>query len=168
MNIEKLIDKIIPPSDYQHRNGFSNIHVIDLLNVHEKKLVEDALINMLMTKTDDTLIVETLAYLKSVQSLPILYKFLENCSDSMAKLIVATSIFEINKDDNMIDVAIRSFKHLDNNTDAYYAYKLISAFYYLIKFDNLEANRIIEEYINHKEYLISYNAKQALCKKDSL
>jgi hypothetical protein len=162
MNTDKLIDKIIPPSDYQHRNGFSNTQIIDQLSEQEKTLVEDALINMLMTKTNDTLIVETLAYLKSVKSLPLLYEFLKNCSDIMARIIVSTSIFEINKDDNMINTAVVSFKELDNNKDAYYVYKIISAFYYLIKFKSPEVTDIIEKYVTHKAHLVSYNAKQAL------
>jgi len=162
MNTEKLINKIIPPSDYKHRNGFSNTQIIDQLDEKEKKLVEVALINMLMTKTNDTLIVETLAYLKSVKSLPLLYEFLENCTDIMARIIVSTSIFGINEDYNMISAAIVSFKELDNNKDAYYVYKIISAFYYLIKFKNSDVNSIIEKYVNHKEHLVSYNAKQTL------
>ncbi len=36
MDIKKLFDKIIPPSDYEHRNGFNNIPIIDKLNDSEK------------------------------------------------------------------------------------------------------------------------------------
>lgn len=49
LNIEQFIDKLIPPSDYQHRDGFSNNSLIDQLNASEKKLIEDALINKLLT-----------------------------------------------------------------------------------------------------------------------
>ena len=162
INTETLINRIIPPADYQHRNGFSNTDIIDKLSEQEKKLMEDALINMLMTKNDDTLIIETLAYLKSVKSLPFLYEFLKNNSDTMSKIIVSTSIFAINQDNDMVDIAITSFKNLENTKDSYYVYKLITAFYYLIKFNKPEVNEIIKEYLNHKEYLLSYNAKRAL------
>lgn len=162
MKTEKLINKIIPPSDYQHRNGFSNTHIIEKLSEQEKIIVEDTLIKILMTKTKDMLIVETLAYLKSVKSLPFLYEFLEDCSDIMTRIIVSTSIFEINKDANMINIALNSFKEIDKNQDPYSEYKIISAFYYLIKFRNTVVNSFIEKYVSHKEPLLSFNAKQAL------
>ena len=164
MDIEKLINNIIPPADYRHRNGFSNSDIIDQLNEHEKKLVEEILINKLLGQTDDTLIVETLAYLKSEKALSILYDFLERCSDPMAKIISATSIFEINGDTDMIDIAVASFRKLEDDKNPYYIYILPFAFNYLIKFKSAKVNSIIEEYTNHKEYLISYNAKKTLGK----
>jgi hypothetical protein len=128
VDIENFLDRIIPPADYQHRNGFSNSDIIDQLNEHEKKLVEDALINKLLGQTDDTLIVETLSYLLSKKSLPLLYDFLDRCSNPMAEIIAAVSIFQINNDDAMVCTSIASFKQLDNNKDAYYIYKLIPGY----------------------------------------
>ncbi|WP_316817029.1 hypothetical protein [Pedobacter nyackensis] len=165
MDIEKLINKIIPATDYQHRNGFSNTHIIDHLNEYEKKLLEDELINKLISQTKDMLVVETLAYIKSEKSLPSLYDLLSKNTDEMAILIIATSIFEINGDINMIDIAIDSVKKIDNFEDAYYTYKLITAFYHLIKFQNDRINSVINGYKNHKEYLIAHNAKQVLGKR---
>lgn len=165
MDIESLINKIIPPADYQHRNGFSNTYRIDQLNEHEKKLVEDKLIDKLLSKSEDILVVETLAYLKSEKSLPLLYDLLSKSTGETAKLIIATSIFEINGDNEMIDIAIDSVKKIDSIKDAYHVYRLIPTFYYLAKFQNDKVNRIINEYSNSKEYLIAYNAKQALGKK---
>jgi hypothetical protein len=77
----------------------------------------------------------------------------------MSKIITAASIFEINTDINMIDLCISSLKELEENK-AHYVYTLPTAFYYLAKFNDSKLNRIIGEYINHKEYLISYNAKR--------
>lgn len=163
VTIEKLIDEIIPyPADYSHRNGFSNNHIIDDLSADEKLKVENALINKLSEHPEDLLIVETLAYLKSTKSIPALRNLLENSSNSMQKLTIATSIFEITQDNDMVDIALIAFRQLDNRKDAYYAYKLISAFYYLAKFNNPAIMEIIKEYVDHKEYLVSYNAKRAL------
>jgi hypothetical protein len=168
MNIEKLVQEIIPPCDYQHRNGFNNVPLIDKLNNEDKKQLENLLINRLLSESDDevdTLVVETLAYLKSQKSLPILNELLEKCSDNLTKLIITVSIFEINRDASMIDIAIDVVKKIDDKSDAYYVHKLTSAFYYLIKFRSDEINSIIKEYTNHKEYLIAYNAKQVLNKQ---
>jgi len=167
MSIEKLVKEIIPPSDYQHRNEFNNIPLIDKLNDEEKKQLEDALIHKLLFESGqelDTLVIETLAYLKSQKSLPILNNLLEEYSDYMTRLVIAASIFEINKDAGMIDIAINVVRKIDDRSDAYYVHKLTSAFYYLIKFKSTKVNSIIEEYTHHKEYLIAYNAKQVLNK----
>lgn len=165
MNIEKLIREIIPPADYQHRNGFNNLPLIDKLTANEKELVENELITKLLYQTDkeiDTLIVETLTYLKSVKSLPVLKDLLKNSNDGIVKLIIAASIFEISQESEMIGIAIDAFKKLENNKNSYYVHSLSSAFYYLAKFKNARVNAIIQEYTNHKEYLISYNAKRVL------
>lgn len=160
------IDKIIPPLDYAHRNGFSNIELINKLTNEKKGDLENILINKLKFIEDkefDSLIVETLAYLKSKKALPILQELLIKCSNDTDKLIIASSIFEIDKSNiDMIDIAINLFKKMDNKNDAYYVYKLVSAFYYLSKFKNSKINNIIKEYTEHPEYLVSYNAKKAL------
>lgn len=163
MTIEKLIDEIIPyPADYSHRNGFSNNHIIDKLNANEKIEVENALINKLSEHPEDLLIIETLAYMKSIKSINAIRKILENSSYDMEILIIASCLFEIYQDNEMIEIAIRSFRQLDNKKDAYYVYKLIGAFYHLSKFNNPVTEEIIKEYVDHKEYLVSYNAKRAL------
>jgi len=159
-DLEKLINEIIPPDDYQHRNGFSNTRIIDKLNNQERTLVEENLISMLSDKTD-ILIVETLAYLRSQKSLSILYTLLDK-NIGTSSIIIAASIFQINKDNQMLEIAIKAFKGLEKTKDAYSVYKLIPMFYYLRKFKNEATNAIINEYTNHSDYLLSCNAKQAL------
>jgi lipopolysaccharide biosynthesis glycosyltransferase len=84
-DIDSLLKKIIPyPADYSHRDGFNNEIIIDNLESHEKESVEAALINLLDTHPVDTLIVETLACLKSVKSIPILYNLLNDCSKGVS------------------------------------------------------------------------------------
>ncbi len=162
-DINKLIAEIIPyPANRNNRDGFSNDHIIDKLSSDEKIEVENALIDKLSEHPEDTLIVETLAYMKSIKSIPILMNLLRNSSNEMSKLIIASSIYEINQDNGMVDIATNAFRKLDDNKDAYYTYKLISAFFYLVKFRNQEVNEMIRKYINHKEYLVSYNAKRAV------
>ena len=161
--IEKLIDKIIPyPADYSNRNGFSNNHIIDNLSLDEKLEVENSLINKISEHPEDLLIVETLVYLKSKKAIPALRQLLEKSSNDMEKLIIASSMFEINQDNDMVDIAIGAFRKLDNKKDAYYVYKLTSAFYILAKFNKTSVMDIIKEYFDHTEYLVSYNAKRAL------
>jgi hypothetical protein len=161
MDINKIISEIIPPDDYQYRNGFSNEHLIDKLSNDEKSEVETELITMLQQKPD-MLIVETLGYMKSEKSLPVLYELLKKSSEGMAKLILASSTYRINKDKELVEIAIASFKEIEKIKDAYYVYRIIPTFYYLVKFQESKITKLIEEYSKHPEYLISYNAKQVL------
>ena len=121
------------------RNGFNNVGIIERLTDGEKILLENALVQKLESASEneiDTLIVDTLGYLKSIKSLPALKKKLEGCSDVVVKLRIATAIFEINHDTEMVDIAVNAVKQMDNKGDAYYVYRLTSAFYYLAKFKN--------------------------------
>ena len=162
-DINHLIENIIPyPADYSTRNGFNNESIINDLDIDEKILVEEALIKLLDIHPDDELIIETLANLKSEKSLPKLYKLLEKSQSGLFKLKIATTIYQINHDADLIEIAVKETKQLDNEKDAYNGYKLIAAFYCLEKFQNDETNSIIMSYTGHDEYLISYNAKRAL------
>ncbi len=62
----------------------------------------------------------------------------------------------------MVDKAITLFKEIEERIDGYTAYRLIEAFYYLSLFKSPITNAILEKYINHKDYLLSYNAKKHL------
>ena len=83
-------------------------------------------------------------------------ELLESLNDEMTKIITATSIFEINQDQKMIEKAKVSFKAIKDK------FKLISAFHYLIRLQDSEISKLIQEYSTNSDYLISYNAKQAL------
>ena len=165
MDKNKLINEVIPPSDYQHRNGFNNIPIIDELTENEKQLLEKELIDTLQSEAKeeiDILIVDTLAYLKSIASLSLLKNLLKVTDDTVVRLRIATAIFEINHDAEMVDIAVNLVKEMDNKKDAYYVYKLASAFYYLAKFRTGKTEQLLKEYTSNPEYLISYNAEQAL------
>lgn len=153
MDINKIISEIIPLDDYQHRNGFSNVQLIYNLSNEEIFKVETELITMVQKKPD-MLIVETLGYMKSEKSLPVLYELLENVNDEMEKIIISTSIFEINQDQKMLEKAKASFKTIKDK------FQLISAFHYLIRLQDSEITKLIQEYTTNSDYLISYNAKQ--------
>ncbi len=88
-NIEQLIKELIPPSDYQNRNGFSNERIVLSLTEKEKVEVERTLIEML-EKNEDDLIGETLTIMKSADSLPALQKRLNLSKSPTMKIIWAS------------------------------------------------------------------------------
>lgn len=161
MNINEIIQKIIPPDNYQNRYDFDNRSIIDSLSYEEQKQVEELLIKLLMTKSD-LLIVETLSYLKSEKSLPIFYSLLNSDCNEWAKIIISASIYSIKKDNMMIDVAINAFKKFEQNQDNYFKFTVLPMFYYLARFRNERINDILEKYSKDSDYLIAYNANKAL------
>ncbi len=154
-DLKKIINEIIPVDDYKHRNGFSNHKIVDRLSLEEKPYIEDELIRMLDNEYD-SLIIETLAYMKSIKALPLLYQLLDDDFNALSKIIIATSIFGINNDLKMIDIVICNFKCLEDT------YQQICAFYYLNQFENEKTNDIINSLIVSSNELVAYNAKRAL------
>jgi hypothetical protein len=160
-DIEKLIKEIIPyPADHSHREGFTNEQIIDTLSKEDKYLVEIALIDLLNKNPWDTFIVETLAYMKSVKSLQTLRRLLKKCKHGFDKLAIATSIFEICQDEDMISIAIIEFTRFEKKIRLFRNDNIMAAFYYLSRYDNNQTNDLIGKYLDHKNYLVSYNAKR--------
>jgi hypothetical protein len=155
-NINHLLKELIPPSDYQHRNGFSNEHIVLSLTESEKTEVERSLIKML-EKKDDDLIGETLAIMKSTKSLPILQNRLGLAKRPMSKIIWASFINEIKGGDEEMKLIV--LKEMDNVTEKY---SRTSMFHYLSRFSDSRINEKIRDFINHKDYLVAYNARTSL------
>ncbi len=156
MGYPELLAKIIPPNNREYRESFSNETIIDGLNSDEQAYIEDALIDML-SHSDDLLIVDTLAYMRSKKSVTALISLLSKKHDNqLAPMIIASAIYSIDHDENMIQIAIDCFK---KHKDLYF---LISAFGYLKRFNTERTDSLIREFIVHPEYLVSYNAKRVL------
>ena len=154
--IDQILEELIPPADYQNRNGFSNEHLVQNLTQNEKQEVEKRLIEMLDTN-DDGLIGETLANLKSTNSLTSLNKRLNSAKSATSKIIWASYINEIKGgDDEMKELALNEF---DKVTDKY---SRITTFHYLSHFQDTRINEKMRSYINHSDYLTAYNARTAL------
>ena len=155
-NIEQLIKELIPPSDYQHRNGFSNENIVLSLTEKEKAEVERNLIEMLEKKEDD-LIGETLTIMKSTDSLPTLQKRLNLSKSPTMKIIWASYINEIkNGDEEMKEIALYEMDKISEK------YSRIGIFHHLAKFSDSRINDKIRNFINHKDYLTAYNARTSL------
>jgi len=152
------MEKLIPPNNYIHRDGFTNYHIIDSLSEEEKSEVEKELIEMLKN-SEDWLIGDTLSYMKSEDSIPILREKLEKAKKPNSKVLWANAIFKINNNPEMVDIALEEFQKIDDK------YELIAMFYVLTEFRDSRINKIIENYHNHGDYLIAYNAQRVLKKK---
>ena len=154
-NIDKLIDSIIPlPADREHRDGFNNEQLIDGLTASERKEVEIRLLDRLDLVPLDLLVVETLSYMRSMKSKGRLYQLLSDEKEKICKIIIAASIYQIDKDPKLVSIALQNAEALTDK------WKLISVFYYLAKFQNEETDNFARRFFDHKDLLISYNAKR--------
>jgi hypothetical protein len=156
-DLNKLIDDIIPyPDDREHRDGFSNEQIIDGLTNEERDQVENLLLDKLEARPNDLLIVDTLGYMKSEKSRDRLYKLLNEEKRQESKIIIASSLYAIEPDDKLIDIALNAGQTLTN------WWELTSIFYYFAKFKNKRTDDFVRQYFNHKDYLVSYNAKRTV------
>ena len=142
------------PVNPENRDGFNNEPLIDNLTIDERDQVENQLIDKLSIKSADLLIVETLGYMKSKKSYKKLYNLLTQEKDPGNKIIIASSIYQIDPDEKLIDISLTAGSSLTN------WYDLVPIFYYLTKFKNIRTQDFISQFIDHKDYLVSYNAKQ--------
>ncbi|WP_147321418.1 MULTISPECIES: hypothetical protein [unclassified Arenibacter] len=155
-NIEQLIKELIPPNDYQNRNGFSNEHIVLSLTEKEKVEVERNLIEMPKQEEDD-MIGETLTIMKSTDSLPTLQKRLNLTKSPTMKIIWASYINEINNgDEKMKEIALNEMDKISEK------YSRIGIFHHLAKFRDSRINDKIRNFINHEDYLTAYNARTSL------
>jgi hypothetical protein len=157
MNIENLYKKIIP-KNYQNNSYFNNENedLLNKLSDFEKKEIEKLLIENLKI-SDDTLIVETLAYLKSYSAIPLIHEKLILSKAPTDKIIFAISLYNLNYEkDNMIEIVYNSFLEVKNK------YTLTYLFYYLVKLNDIRINDYIKSFANCKDNDLSYNSITAL------
>jgi len=127
--------------------------LLDKLNPSELAIAEKELIKNL--KTDDSWPVSALGHIRSNAALPSLYNLLHRAS-AYGKVIAAHAIFNICKDERMIDIVENEVKKQWNNTH------LVEIIYTLPDFENERTNKILQDLRGHEEYLVAYNATCAL------
>jgi len=157
MDISELYAKIIPPLDYQHRNGVTTHHLIDQLPGEEKKEIEKKLIEnvTIIPRGVDDLIVDNLVHLKSKESVSALRSMLDKVEDH-DKIMIAWAIYAIDQDNSMIQIAINSIRNIQS------PYTLLHLLSYLGKFKHPDADEELRKYLTHKNDLVSYNARRYL------
>ena len=95
--------------------------------------------------------------MKSKNSLEQLRERLELTKKSASKIIWASFINEIeNGNEEMKSIALNEFENVTEK------YTLISTFHYLSRFQDSRIKEKVLSFINHKDYLIAYNARASL------
>ena len=129
------------------------LELLDNLSVDELKTAESELIKA--ANLDDTWPILGLGHVKSTQALPILYNLLDKSTKGF-KVAIAYSIFQISNDQKMVDIVLQELPKITDQ------YELIDVLYKLPVFKDEKITALLNNYRDHKEYLVAYNATRAL------
>ena len=152
-NLEIFRRDFLNANTWAQRKDGVPLYLIDKLTPEERRIAEAELIKAV--HPGDPWPIIGLGFMKSSNSLPKLYKLLTNSSKNM-KVTIAHSIFQICKDSKMIDIALEETPEITNPTN------LIDILYLLPDFNDERVNAMLNNFRDHQEYLVAYNAARAL------
>lgn len=151
--LEAFYKDYLNANSWPQRKDGVPLDLLDNLNqadkiIAEKELIEHADLN-------DSWPIIGLGYLKSTLSLDKLYYLLDKGSQQI-KITIAHSIFLINNDSRMVEIVLKETERLNNQ------YDIIAILYMLSDFKDSRVDKVLNDFRNHKEYLVAYNATRAL------
>jgi hypothetical protein len=152
-NLEKFRIDFLNANSWTQRKDGVPLDLLDNLSAEDKRIAEKELINV--ASLNDTWPIIGLGHIKSIDSLPILYKLLSK-SKKQIKITLAHSIFQICGDIEMINHVLTE---IPNVTDKF---EIIDILYMLPDFRDIRIDKILRDFCDHKEYLIAYNATRVL------
>jgi hypothetical protein len=152
-NLDIFRKEFLEANTWAQRNNGVPLDLLDNLTDEELKIAEIELIKVVSLK--DNWPIVGLGHIKSKDALPILYDLLDKSKSSM-KVTIAHSIFQICQDSKMIDIVLETMPRITNQ------YELIDVMYYLPDFKDKRVTELLNNYRNHKEYLVAYNATRYL------
>ena len=152
-NIDIFRKEFLEANSWAQRKDGVPLDLLDNLTDEELKIAEIELIKVVSLK--DNWPIVGLGHIKSKDALPILYDLLDKSKGSM-KVNIAHSIFQICQDTKMIEIVLETMPRITNQ------YELIDVLYYLPEFKDKRITELHNNYRNHKEYLVAYNATRYL------
>lgn len=164
---QEFVDRYLNAHDWAQRKDGAPLWILDALTDAEKEKAEDEFIQRLsswglLSSWADDWPVEGLGHLKSEKAEPMLRRLLPRSFGAM-KAKIATAIWKISQDDNMVDVVIRQSRPFFlSGFTSFYEFRQIDIIYCLAELPHQTAKARLEELTRDNRYLISYNAKQAL------
>jgi hypothetical protein len=152
-NLDIFRKEFIESNTWAQRKDGVPLDLLDNLTSEELKIAEVELIKIVSLK--DNWPIAGLGHIKSKDALPRLYDLLDKSKGSM-KVTIAHSIFQICQDTKMIEIVLETMPRIINQ------YELIDVLYYLPDFKDKRITELHNNYRNHKEYLVAYNATRYL------
>ncbi len=152
-NLEEFRNEYLKANTWAQRKEGAPLYLLDNLTPEEVKTAEREMIKAL--SPGDSWPILGLGHLKSKDALSKLYKLLDK-SEKYVKVAVAHSIFQICRDEKMIDVV------LDATTKTSHWSELVDIIYLLPGFQNEKVIKMLNDFRHHEDYLVAYNATRAL------
>lgn len=164
---QNFVDGYLNATSWPERKDGPPTELLDALNEEERDKAGEQLITRLSSWRDDWPIIG-LGHLRSTASLHHLKSLLRRAVGS-SKAYIATSIWKIDGDDEMIDIVIRcSRRSLLSRLNPFYPFSQIDIIYCLAEFDSPKALSRLEELQFDRDCLVSYNATRAVSLKSGL
>jgi hypothetical protein len=138
----------------QRKDGVP-LDLLDKLTPKELKIAEKEL--LAQANPDDSWPIIGLGHIRSEESLPGLYELLKAAAEDF-KVIVARSIYLINRDENMIPLVLDEL----SRAERWEKFKLIDILWMLPAFRSAEIDRCLNGFVNSGKYLVAYNAARTL------
>lgn len=152
-NLKIFRNEYLNANTWSQRKDGVPFDLLDNLSKEELKVAEKELIDSISLKDDWP--IKGLGYLKSKDSLPKLYEILPKGKKGL-KVTIAHSIFQICGDKEMINIVLSEMPKISNQ------YELIDVLYLLKGFGDDKINQLLAGFREHNEYLVAYNATQAM------
>lgn len=152
-NLNIFKNEFLKANSWAQRKDGVPLDLLDNLSEDELKIAEKELIEALGIRDDWP--INGLGHIKSKKALPKLYDLLQ-ISEKEIKVSIAHSIFQISHDKNMIAIVLTEMPKLKHWTE------IIHMLYLLPTFKDGKIDKMLNDYREHKEYLVAYNANRVL------
>ena len=152
-NLKVFQEEFLDANSWPQRKDGVPLDLLDNLSDSEREIAEQQLLERLSLKDDWP--IRGLGHLRSQKGLKKLYELLSKCKKAM-KITIAHAIFQICADKKMVDVVLSEVPQISSQ------YELIPVVYLLPDFKDERVNQLLNTLRDHKEYLVAYNATQAM------
>jgi hypothetical protein len=151
--LEIFRKEFLQANSWSQRKDGVPLNLLDNLPVEELKIAEQELIDALSLR--DSWPFRGLGHIKSQKSLPAMYGWLEK-SETGTKVVIAYSIFQISRDEKMIDIVLAEIPKVSNE------FVLIDLLHLLPGFQDSRVQAMLDKFRYDKRYLVAYNATMAM------
>lgn len=152
-HLQQFRDDFLNANTWGQRKDGVPLELLDKLSSADLEVAENELIGKLGLGDDWP--IQGLGHIRSQKSLPLLNDLLLKSQKTM-RVTIAHSIFQIKQDQEMIEIVLEEMPRPEHWTE------IIHLLYLLPTFQDERINTLLNNYREHKDYLVAYNATRAL------
>ena len=152
-HLQHFRDDFLNANTWGQRKDGVPLDLLDKLSETEIEIAENELIEKLDLRDDWP--IQGLGHIKSQKALPLLYELLPKSQKTM-RVTIAHSIFQIKHDKAMIEIVLEEMPRLEHWTEITHLLHLLPTF------QDERINALLNNYREHKDYLVAYNATRVM------